>query len=437
MSQSLPPPVKALPGYRPPAKFSAVRSGTLQRKCACGGTPGPTGECEECRTQRLQRQTRSPALDSPGGTQTPPIVGEVLRSPGQSLETSTRSFMESRFGHDFGGVRVHTDARASESARAVNALAYTVGRNIVFDAGHYAPQTSAGQRLLAHELTHVAQQTGRGALTSREAPLEAEAERASASIQAGGRPPVAVALGSGPRLSRQPATPEEEAAPSPEATAAAAAGFSPAVFVPGVAHSHAPTGKWADVQKDSSIGAGGAETLCATSSPATVLDWARRWTFSSMPLARKHLDHYRTGGGTDLTVDLGDVLRRDEGVRAVLAREMKTTNRGWVKIEQANYEIEDFQYAFGAIDRIDFDVNPTTGQVHLWFKDFYEFHPVGYGYSSFPDDKKRDTNCVHAAAVELKSSGAADYWMVGETVVPQSLFGGKYTISWGKTERDS
>jgi hypothetical protein len=68
--------------------------------------------------------------------------------------------MEARFGHDFGQVRVHTDAKAAESARAVNALAFTVGRNVVFGTGQYAPKTSAGQRLIAHELTHVGQQTG-------------------------------------------------------------------------------------------------------------------------------------------------------------------------------------------------------------------------------------------------------------------------------------
>jgi hypothetical protein len=68
--------------------------------------------------------------------------------------------MEPRFGHDFSGVRVHTDAQAAESARAVNALAYTVGRDVVFGAGQFAPQSPAGRRLMAHELTHVVQQQG-------------------------------------------------------------------------------------------------------------------------------------------------------------------------------------------------------------------------------------------------------------------------------------
>src|SRR5512134_563730 len=88
----------------------------------------------------------------------PPIVHEALRSPGQPLDAATRAFMEPRFGHDFSGVRVHTDARAAESARAVQALAYTVGRDIVFGDQRYSPQTSPGRRLLAHELTHTLQQ---------------------------------------------------------------------------------------------------------------------------------------------------------------------------------------------------------------------------------------------------------------------------------------
>jgi hypothetical protein len=87
----------------------------------------------------------------------PPIVQEVISSPGHPLGAGTRQFMESRFGHDFSQVRLHTDARAAESAKVVNALAYTVGQNVVFAAGRHTPEAD-GQRLLAHELTHVVQQ---------------------------------------------------------------------------------------------------------------------------------------------------------------------------------------------------------------------------------------------------------------------------------------
>ena len=123
-------------------------------RCACGGSPGVDGECTSCRKKRLQRQPAGQA-ELVG---VPPIVHEVLRTPGQPLEPATRAFMEPRFGHDFGAVRVHTDAQAAQSARSVNALAYTVGHDVVFDAGQYAPHTREGKSLMAHELTHVVQQ---------------------------------------------------------------------------------------------------------------------------------------------------------------------------------------------------------------------------------------------------------------------------------------
>src|SRR5215218_5922062 len=138
----------------PKPTVTPVRNGLLQRKCACGGTPGPDGECAECRRKRLQRHPAGQAEPSTA----PPIVHKVLNSPGQSLGSTTRVFMESRLGHDFGRVRVHTDAQAAESARAVNARAFTVGRDVVFGARQYAPATSSGRKLLAHELAHVVQQ---------------------------------------------------------------------------------------------------------------------------------------------------------------------------------------------------------------------------------------------------------------------------------------
>ncbi len=89
----------------------------------------------------------------------PPIVHEVLRSAGRPLDPPDRAFMESRFGHDFSQVRVHADTRAGDSARTLEARAYTVGRNVVFAAEQYAPGMAEGRRLLAHELTHVVQQS--------------------------------------------------------------------------------------------------------------------------------------------------------------------------------------------------------------------------------------------------------------------------------------
>jgi hypothetical protein len=138
----------------PKPSVTPVRTNLLQRQCACGGTPGPNGECAECREKRLQRRSTGRAEPST----VPPIVHDVLRSPGQPLDTNTRAFMEPRFGHDFSRVHVHADVKAAESAQAVNALAYTLGEEIVFGEGQYSPSTMRGRLLLAHELTHMVQQ---------------------------------------------------------------------------------------------------------------------------------------------------------------------------------------------------------------------------------------------------------------------------------------
>jgi len=95
----------------------------------------------------------------PNAADVPPVVHEVLNTSGQQLSAETRAFFEPRFGRDFSQVRVHTDAKAAESAQAINALAYTAGQNIVFGEGQYAPGANQGKRLLAHELTHVIQQS--------------------------------------------------------------------------------------------------------------------------------------------------------------------------------------------------------------------------------------------------------------------------------------
>ena len=110
-----------------------------------------------------------------------PGVNEVLKSPGRPLDVDTRAFMEPRFGHNFSQVRVHTDSRAAESARAVDSLAYTIGSDIVFGANLYSPELAHGRQLLAHELAHVVQQSG--AMRTDPAPivgephLEREADR--------------------------------------------------------------------------------------------------------------------------------------------------------------------------------------------------------------------------------------------------------------------
>jgi hypothetical protein len=201
-----------VPTHAPPTKRAAgptpKGAPRLQRKCDCESAGGGTS-CPACHDEQLQRRAAAegPAGDVPG------IVYETLRAPGQPLPPATRAFFEDRFGgegapeaalpvggsaeglsvsepgdageraadrmaeqvlrraeappprhgtgFDFSRVRVHADARAAESARAVQARAYTVGQDIVFAGGEYAPGTSAGRELLAHELAHTTQQAGR------------------------------------------------------------------------------------------------------------------------------------------------------------------------------------------------------------------------------------------------------------------------------------
>ena len=159
----------------------------LQRKCArCHD------DDDEEQLQRKEMPGRAGTSDlRPGALD---LVHEVLQSPGQALDTGTRSFMEARFGQDFGRVRIHTDSRATESARSVNALAYTVGSNIVFTHQQYQPASLNGQKLLAHELTHVVQQGGiphqapldRLTLDSQDSALERNARHVGTRILAGG-----------------------------------------------------------------------------------------------------------------------------------------------------------------------------------------------------------------------------------------------------------
>lgn len=203
-------------GHRSAAQTSRAPSlaGVLQRKCACGNHSPAGGECARCAAKREMFQRRTAGAE--GSSEVPASVNHVLRSPGAPLDAGTRVFMESRFAPaiglapvssalpppllprqlagrrldeyeqqadavaervtsgtasgssaresaiDFSDVRVHTDAAASQAVDAAGALAFAVGRHVVFGPNQYAPNSVAGRRLLAHELTHVLQQRRMG-----------------------------------------------------------------------------------------------------------------------------------------------------------------------------------------------------------------------------------------------------------------------------------
>ena len=110
---------------------------------------------EEEILQAKQTQDHTPEITSQ-------VISQIkaLRGAGQPLPRTTRSFFETRFGVDFGHVRVRTSQLANETANKINARAYTIGNDIVFGNGQYSPETFVGKKLLAHELTHFSQQKG-------------------------------------------------------------------------------------------------------------------------------------------------------------------------------------------------------------------------------------------------------------------------------------
>lgn len=184
----------------------------IQRTCGCGGSAAAGGECAECNAKREAAATpllrKSSGSIGTGEKGAPPLVHDVLRSPGRPLDASTRASMEPHFGQEFGDVRVHTDARAADSARSVHALAYTVGSHVVFGSGQFSPATPAGRTLLAHELTHTIQQRSASSVTPGKLEVsqggdesEQEAEIAASAVAAGR--PVQPGHSFGARLSRQ------------------------------------------------------------------------------------------------------------------------------------------------------------------------------------------------------------------------------------------
>ncbi len=163
---------------------------SLQRKCACGKSISANGECAECNRKKRRLQRKATNQQTPETV--PQTVHAVLREQGRPLDTATRAFMEPRFGYDFSQVRVHTDGNAALSANAVNARAYTIGQDVVFGQGQYAPGSASGCQLMAHELTHVVQQDSSASalqssvqISQPSDPAEQEAETVSQAVSAG------------------------------------------------------------------------------------------------------------------------------------------------------------------------------------------------------------------------------------------------------------
>ncbi|MGB8900067.1 MAG: DUF4157 domain-containing protein, partial [Methylocella sp.] len=174
-------------------------------------TPAPpqvSRKCDKCEEEdKLQEKEAGPQA---AVREAPASVHEVLRSPGQPLDATTRAYFEPRFGQDFSDVRVHTGTHSAESAREVHARAYTVGANIVFGPSEFAPTTLRGRELLAHELAHTIQQSSSSGAAPSLDPnsiFEKTAERAGHDV-ANGRSVSGSLPTCGVGLARNLATPE-------------------------------------------------------------------------------------------------------------------------------------------------------------------------------------------------------------------------------------
>jgi hypothetical protein len=208
-----------------------------------------------------------------------------------------------------------------------------------------------------------------------------------------------------------------------------AGGKQPHQFTPGrPAHNHPPQNNWPAVQAASqdaclSFGPSSVDCTCAALSPAGVMSTAAWWELSGNPVAEAHLDHYLTGSGKEYNEDTNfyNLLVQDKAVRSKFGDAVHEKSVGSIPVWQGDYTVEDYRLAFGGIDRVDFEAHNLQNTVDIWFIDMYEFHPVGFGHQDMGvGDDLRSTNCVHAAAVEMKNQGAADFWMKGQVTVSMS-----------------
>lgn len=376
---------------------SPVTQPNVQKKCAaCTGEEQPKlqrVEEEEVRAKPIsviQKQEEELQTKATNGTSTASsdVTNQISVSKGNGspLPPSVKDSMESGIGADFSRVRIHTDSRAHDLSARLNAQAFTVGSDVYFNKGKYSPESHSGKHLLAHELTHTVQQ---GASVQRMIQKQDndvwEPKGTDSEGYTFGRPP----------------------------------------------HHHEPAeGNWAKIQQISKEKCDDtyleskyltAECLCANNSPAEIMETILGTQMYFMPIAQEHLRYYMSGKGGiyNENKNLKDLIENDDKVKQLFGNSMggrinAGVNEGHFMIEQGHYGLQDYRYAFGGIDRVDWMYDPGTKQVMIWFKDPYDFHPyykdiykdlgTGDRFTQGP----RSTNCIHAAAVELLKSGDED-----------------------------
>ncbi|MEP6833241.1 MAG: hypothetical protein ABJB74_07595 [Gemmatimonas sp.] len=225
----------------------------------------------------------------------------------------------------------------------------------------------------------------------------------------------------------------------------------PPPFHPGIHHDHTPSRKFDEVLHNPNnsgtgdplkdaldkacvvLAAAADSPIPLPHGPELLVAVARTLLFVKRPLASVHLEFYLKGGGKDFVEDtnIKNWISGDSGIRKRLKREIfvggkKTRTEGHFFFSQSEYAKDeagqDFRFAFGGIDRVDFEVDLADHLVRVWFQDRYEWHPFYPKlYPPKSGDVARDDNCVHAALVEMQDQGAADFWMKGVAEVPLAL----------------
>jgi hypothetical protein len=358
----------------------------VRRKCnSC--------EEEEKETKKLSRMGAGNSRQF-DGVPVPHSIHDVLNSPGTALDRVTRAYFEPRFAHDFSHVRVHTSPRAAESARAIGAAAYTVGSHIVFGANRYDPHSNAGGKLLAHELAHTIQQQGPSPKLRRRPQL-------------GNCRPVQDDL--------RPTAPWEDLQRGYKARCGSA--------VSDVGHQLGQI--WGDIKNlrtphsphlpdiRSSI-----DCACATMPPRQAALAALPVVTAAGPLAAKLYLHFLGASGAPMTIDVADMIGRSRTVRAKIRQSIRRGGMsGTTHFEQEDYGDRELQFAYGAIDCVQWQALPPAKQswrsdpatqIKVSMLDYYEFHPKRLGMSQ----------CSHAACVEEVARGEAkNFWTSGDAVM--------------------
>jgi Domain of unknown function (DUF4157) len=206
---------------RESAKTARRAQGTGTSRAASTLFRAPCADCPACRNELLRMQMSAgnqyvnrmlSRSSSEGASDEVERSIESARGGGHALDHSVRAKMEPAFGADFGGVRIHTDARADGLSTALSARAFATGNDIFFRQGQYDPGSSNGRELLAHELTHVVQQTGGGVqramtVSQPDDPHEVEAENMARAVMRAEHEPGSGGVGG---IDRQAEAPLEE-----------------------------------------------------------------------------------------------------------------------------------------------------------------------------------------------------------------------------------